>query len=115
MFFEVSTYFCCNSNTIVFLFLVRKLKTKSKNSYYLLICMLTQQLSLGLLSSFSVMFCFHFFPSLQVTLASKSGHASPSLLFQAALHAQQLPVEHAEQPLLGLNAGLAPGSQAAEQ
>lgn len=35
-----------------------------KYYFYLLVCMLTQQLSLGLLGSFSAMLCFHFFSSL---------------------------------------------------
>ncbi len=83
--------------------------------YYLLVCMLAQQLGLGLLSSFSAVLCLHFFPCLQVTLACQSSHAGPSLLLQPTLHAQQLSVEHTEQPLLGLGAGLAAEPQTAQQ
>lgn len=76
---------------------------------HLLVCVLTQQLSMGLLSSLSAMLCLHFFPSLQITLASQSSHAGPPLLLQPTLHAKQLTMEHTEQSLLGLGAGLAPG------
>lgn len=80
-----------------------------------MVCVLAQQLSRGLLSSLSVMLRFHFLASLQVTLGSERSHASGPLLLQTALHAQQLSVEHTEEPLLGLDAGLAAGAQAAEQ
>lgn len=92
-----------------------RIQIKKTYDYYLLVCMLTKKLSPGFVSSFSAMLCFHFFTSLQVALASKCCHASPSLLLQTALHAQQLPVEHTEQPLLGLHTGLVPGPKATEQ
>lgn len=92
---------------------------KNGNKYltfdYLLVGMLTQQLGLGLLSSFCAVLCFHFFPSLLVAAASQSSHAGSSLLLQPTLHAQHLSVEHTKEPLLGLGTCLAPGTQAAQQ
>lgn len=85
------------------------------NLGYLLVSMSTQQLSLSFFSCFPAVLCFHFFSSLQVTLASQGSHARPSLLLQTPLHALQLSMKHTEKPLLGLSSGLTLRPQAAQQ
>lgn len=84
-------------------------------SHYLLVGMLTKPLDLGLFSLLSLMLCFHFFMCFQVALTSQCSHASASFLLQASLHSKQLPMNHTEQPLLGLDADLALWSQSPKQ